>query len=255
MFNKLKSLLTEAGLSESEVAVYLELLKKPSHTKWDLVARTGFDKNKVYRAFDRLRDLNMIDKIKSQVEALSLEHLAKNLEYSHNKTLDVAERIRKISSFLKVPAEAVEEFEVITDKERILDRYIMMSEVPYNTCLDFGDLESFVPVVGGMAPLFKFRLNRYNQHAKNRAVCTTIGPCTACIARKNDMQRFKSNIEFLKIDFKGKWIIFSDTNDYVMFNYCAPQKIPSTVFIKSKVVADIQRAQFDQFYENVGKFN
>lgn len=255
MFNKLKSLLTEAGLTEYEIAVYLELLKKPSHTKWDLVSRTGFDKNKVYRAFEHLRELKMIEKDNANIGARSLEHLAKDLEFRQKKTLDVAEKLRKFSSFLKVPTEAVEEFEVITDKERILEKYIMMSEVPQNTCLDFGDLESFVPVVGGMDSVFKFRLNRYGQHAENKAICTTVGPYTSCMARKNDMDRFKSNIELLKIDFKDKWIIFSDTNDYIMYNYCSPQKVPSTVFIKSKVVADVQRAQFDQFYKNIEKFN
>lgn len=254
MYKQLKLLLVEAGLTESEVIVYLELLRKPSLSKWELVIRTGFDKNQIYRAFDRLNSLKMVEKNESGIEALSLDYLLADLEASQKKTQHLASKIGKFSPFLKLPTEAISDFRILDTKEKILDKYIMMSEVKYDTCLDFGDLEKFVPVVGGLDSIFKFRENRFNQNAKNRAICTTIGPYTSCMARKSDMDKFKSNIEMLKIDFKDKWIIFSDTNDYMMFNYFSDKKGSSSVLVKSKVIADTQRAQFDQFYKNLEKF-
>lgn len=248
---QLKNLLIEAGLNEAEVLVYLELLKNSAQSKWELTIRTGLDRNKIYRAFERLTVLKLVSENKSGFEALSLEFFLKDLQ---NKAKKLASRIKKFSPFLKIPVEAIEKFEVGDEKNKILEDYIMMSQVKYDTCCDFGDLEGFVPVLGGLDPVFKFRVNRYKQMAKNHAICTTVGPYTACMARKQDMDNFKSNIELLKIDFAGKWIIFSDTNDYVMFNDFSDKENPSSVTIQSKVVADTQRLQFKQFADNLMKF-
>ncbi|MBD3361057.1 hypothetical protein GF366_04645 [Candidatus Peregrinibacteria bacterium] len=254
MYKKLKSLLLEAGLNEAEVILYMELLKKPSANKWELVSRSGLDKNKVYRAFDRLHGFKMIEKTDLGVEPLSLDCLIKNLESKQKKTKSLADKIKDFSPFLKVPVESINEFEICDSEEEIIDKYMMMSEIKYNTNLDFGDLENFVPVLGGLEPVLKFRQKRYNQNAKNIAICTTVGPYTSCMSRKQDLKMFKSNIDLLKVDFKGKWVIFSDTSDYVMFNNFSVDKNPSSVLVKSKVIADTQRMQFDQFMKNMNKF-
>ncbi|MFH1284379.1 MAG: helix-turn-helix domain-containing protein [Candidatus Peregrinibacteria bacterium] len=254
MHEKLKDLLLKAGLTEPEVMIYLELLKNPSASKWDMVLRTGIEKNKVYRAFDHLCELKMAKKTDDGIEAMSLDNLVSVLDESHFNTRILANKLRDFSSFIKIPQEAVSEFEIADTQEKIVDKYIMMSQVPYGTNLDFGDLEGFVPVLGGLDPVFKFRENRYNQRAKNVAICTTLGPFTSCMMRKQDMSTFKSNIDLLKVDFKGKWVIFSDTNDYVMFNHFSENEEPTSVVIKSKIVADTQRMQFHQFNKNLEKF-
>lgn len=248
---QLKNLLLEAGLSEAEVLVYLELLKSPAQNKWELVVRTGLNRNKVYRAFDSLAEKKLVNSSANIVEALSLEFFLSSLE---QKTKKLAKRIKKFSPFLKIPHETIEKFELCETKDKILEDYIMMSQLKYGVCCDFGDLENFVPVLGGMDPVFKFRVNRYKQMAKNFAICTTVGPYTSCMARKQDMENFKSNIELLKIDFKKKWIIFSDSNDHIMFNDFSDKENPSSVVVKSKLIADTQRLQFKQFAENLAKF-
>lgn len=254
MYKKLKALLSEAGLNEAEIDIYVELLKKPSQTKWELINRTGFNKNQVYRAFDRLIAFKMIEETNSGIEPLSLDFLLANLESSRIRTYNLVTKLKNFSPFLKIPIEAVNDFQLLDTKEKILDKYMMMSQIKYNTCLDFGDLESFVPVVDGLDSVFKFRTNRFNQSAENKAICTTTGPFTSCMMRKQDLNDFKSNIKLLDLNFKNKWIIFSDNNDYVMFNDCSNQESPSSVLVKSKVVADIQRFQFDQFHKKMEKF-
>lgn len=251
---QLKTLLLQAGLKESEVIVYLELLKKPSQNKWELICRTGLDKNMVYRAFERLKELDMVEKNESGIIALSLSSLVADLSTSQKKTEKLANKLKRFSPFLKIPVESVEDFRIADTPDEILDIYILMSKIKYDTCLDFGDLENFVPVLGGMDPVFKFRINRFKQKAQNRAICTTVGPYTSCMARKNDLKKFKSNIELLNIDFNGKWIIFSDTNDHLMYNDFSDTKNPISVLVKSKVIADTQRLQFNQFYQNLEKF-
>ena len=255
MQEELKSLLLEAGLNEAEIIIYLELLNTTTQNKWELVTRTKLDKNKVYRAFDRLAELKMVSQNNNCVEALSLDCLLADLESKKARTQQLVNKIKKFSPFMKIPIEAVSDFQILDTKEKILGKYLKMSEIEYNTCLDFGDLENFVDILGGLEPVFKFRKNRFNQNAKNIAICTNTGPNTSCMMRKQDMESYKSNIDLLNVKFKGQWIIFSDSNDYVMFNNFAKGEEPSSVLVKSKVVADTQRAQFDQFYKNLQNFS
>jgi len=246
--------LIQAGLTEEEVLIYLDLLNKPASTKWEITIRTGFEKNRVYRAFDKLESLKMVAMNRKNIHALPLHGLIDKLLENQKSTFVLAQKLKQYANFCKIPTEELQEFETATTKEEILNQYIKMSEIKYNTCLDFGDLEGLVPILGGLDPVFKFRVNRFKQNAKNKAICTTTGPFTSCMARKSDMQRFKSNIETLKINFKNKWIIFSDSTDYIMFNNFEDPQNPTSTLIKSKLVADTQRLQFDQFYENMKKF-
>lgn len=52
-----KNLLLEAGLTEEEAIIYLGVLEKPAGTKWELKIRDGMEKNKVYRACEKLEKL------------------------------------------------------------------------------------------------------------------------------------------------------------------------------------------------------
>lgn len=251
---QLENLMAEAGLNETEILIYLSLLKKPAATKWDLKVRTGLERNKVYRACERLEALKLIGKNRKGISALTLAGLIEDLLEKQKNAFALAQKLKQYSGFSTIPTEAIEEFDTAVTQEKILEQYIKMSQINYDTCLDFGDLEGFVPVLGGMDPVFKFRVNRYKQNAKNMALCTTTGPFTSCMARKNDMERFKSTIETMKISFKDKWIIFSDTADYLMINDFANPEAPSSVLIKSKLLADSQRMQFRQFCENMKRF-
>ncbi len=255
MHKKLETLLIEAGMTETEVKVYLELLKKPSQNKWELVNRTGLDKNQVYRAFDGLNMLKMIKKDEAGIEPQPLDSLIKTLELSRQNIKNTIEKLKKFSPFLKIPTEAVADFQILDTQEKILEKYLFMSETEYDTCLDFGDLNGFIPTIGGLDPAFKFRDNRYKKGSDNEAICTTTGAYSACIMRKNDMEFYKSQIDQLKIDFKDKWIIFSDNNDHVLYNNFEDKENPTSVLINSKVVADMERSKFDLFQKNLQQYS
>ena len=255
MLKKLKDLLLEAGLSEMESLIYLELMKEPVENKWTLISKTGLNKSKVYRACSRLKELNMIEKTSFGICASPLDNLLAYRNTTQEEALNISNKIKAFMPFVKVPTESVAGFDIAHNQDQILDLYDMMSNIKYDTCLDFGDLENYVDVLGGLEPVFKFRANRFKQNAKNNAICTTIGPYTSCMARKEDLIRFKSEINNLPINFEGKWMIFSDTNDYVMFNDFTDVNNPNAVVINSKLVADTQRMFFDQFSKNISNFS
>ncbi len=63
-----------------------------------------------------------------------------------------------------------------------------------------------------------------------------------------DLEKFKNVFDVhTEINFKNRWIIFSDTNDHVLFNDVSEPDYPYSILIKSKIIADIQRMQFNNF--------
>ena len=247
---RLRDLLLQAGLSEVAVAVYLELLDQPTQTRWALIRRTGFGRNQVYRAFEELDAHNMVQRDDCLLRAHTLKGLVAQLNHANRKRGKLADKIQKVAPYLYLPNESVDDFEVLFTRPQIIENYMLMSEVKYDTWLDFGDLEAFVEGLGGIDALFQFRDKRHKQSAKNLALCTTVGPYTSCMARKSDMEKFQSQITHLNMDYFGRWLVFSDTNDYVLFNDMTDRENPSSVLIKSRVVADSQRVMFEHFSQN-----
>lgn len=252
LYSKLRDLLFDAGLSEAEVVVYLELLKKPAQTIWDLVTRTGFSKSVVYRAFTRLKDLKMVEKNNEGIRALSLKALVADLVKSERRLRKTAYHIKQIAPFLRAPVESIEEFETFYTPDQIADAYLGLSETDYAVSLDFGDFENFAPIVGGFPTVFQFRNNRIKKGA-NYAIATSFGPYTAHFCTKEAKEKFKNDVNVLKINFDGKFINFTDKNDYVLFNNFEDLEYPVSVLVKSKTVADMQRTQMKIISQKFGK--
>src|SRR3989338_9063881 len=109
LYHQLQKLLLDAGLSETQVFVYLELLKKPAATTWDLVTRTGLRKSTVYDAIAMLKDLKMVEKTENGIRALSLKTLVSSLNSTKRKLDKTAFKLKQISPFLHEPRESIEE--------------------------------------------------------------------------------------------------------------------------------------------------
>lgn len=247
----LNNLLLAADLDETSARIYVELRKKPASSIWELVQRTGFSKSSVYRAFETLARLKMASRSEDGIKTLSPKHLIAKLLKSGRKSEKIAKQLKKVAPFLRVPIESVEEFEPLYDAEQIRDAYISMSQLEYGVNLDFGDFENFITTIGDIALANRFRLNRA-KHAGHHAICTTYGPNTAYFSTKEAAAQFKNKIDFLNSDFKNKFIIFSDTNDCVLFCDVNDREFPTGTFVKSRLIADVQRMNFANFSQRIG---
>ncbi len=247
--DKLRKLLFDAGLTEAQVFIYIDLLRKPAESIWVISKRTGLPKSTVYDAFSTLKKLQMVEKTKLGIRALSLKALIAELKRKNLKTDKMAYKLKQLSPFLHAPRESIEEFETFYTPDQIAEAYLFMSRLAYNVNLDFGDYENFIDAIGGNELGIKFRDNR-SKHATHRAICTTYGPNLAYFCSKEDQAKFKNQFHVRsQINFKHHWIIFSDTSDYVLFNDVSEPEYPCSTLIKSKLIADIQRMNFDNYSE------
>ncbi len=249
--DKLKNLLLKAGLSENEVAVYIELLQKPVQTVWELVGRTGLSKNAVYRAVARLQKLKMVEKTSDGLRALSLKNFVADLTHCERKLGKLAYQLQQVAPFLRVPHEAIEEFETFQTPDQIAEAYLFMAEQDFDVNFDFGDFESFIPKIGGVSLGMQFRITRAKR-AKAHAICTTSGPHASYFSTSEQEKKFQCKVDFLKLNFDNRFIICSDRGDYVMFNKVEGDDVSATL-VKSKMIADIQRLQFQNFSQQIGK--
>lgn len=249
---KIFDLLLATGLSEAEVLVYQELLKKPAKFVYDLVRRTGLSRSSVYRAVEVLRERKMIGESEQGMHAASLKSLVASLDQTSRKLAKVAAGLRKVSPFLRVPMEAVEDYQHFYGEGQVAEVYLSMAERVYGVNLDFGDFESFLPKVGGFSVGNTFREERAKR-ATNKAICTTFGPSSAYYCTKQDEQIFNNKVKVLDIDFKDRFVVFSDTGDYVLFANTRDEDVDA-VLIKSRLIADMQRGQFNVFSQKLGNF-
>lgn len=251
LYSKLHALLLESGLTEAEALTYIELLKKSADTVWGLAKRVGISKSTVYRAFEKLQQMKMVEKTHQEIRALSLKDFVIQLNRRARKTDKLADKIKRVAPFLRAPEDSIKEFEILCAAEDIAEAYLFMSGLKYDTNLDFGDFENFIPIIGGINIALKFRANRV-KHASHHAITTTFGPQTAHFCTREAEQKYKNKIDVLDFDFGKNFVIFSDISDWVLFNEFEDSEYPSSVLIRSKAIADVQRKNFEDFSRRFG---
>lgn len=243
--------LLNAGLSEVEAAVYMELTKKPAATKWELVERTQLPKSSVYRAIEALEEMKLV----KGLEAQSLSALVAELNSQTRALRKTAIKLKELAPYLQLPGESVEMFESLYSVEQIKEAYIYMSELNYRTQLDFGDFESFISRVASADTLgIDFMRNRVSGGAKCQAFLTTTGPNTQFFQKDSDYkEKQQAEVEILPIDFRNQYIVFSDEDDHVLLTQVDDDGGVRGQLVKSRMIADMQRQQLRTFSQRFGK--
>lgn len=251
LYSKIQKALFDAGLSEVEVLVYIELLKKPAKNKWNIVNRTKLPKTTAYTAFEKLTKLKMIKKNEHGYKALSLQGLVSQLKSKSLKMNKTISKMQALSPYLSAPNESVEEIETLYTLDQIVDAYLFMSEGKYSANLDFGDFEGFIRTIGGVPMASRFQKNRA-KHANNIALCTTTGPNTQYFSTNDHKEEYKTHINVMDMGYRGHFVIFSNDEDYVLFNYFKDLDNQTSVLIKSRTIAEAQREKFNIFSKKLG---
>jgi len=252
LHQKLKTHLSNAGLTEAEITVYLELIKKPANNIWELVLRTGLNKNMVYRAFSKLIRLQMVKKTEKIIKAQSLKTLIADLATKERNFGKTAYKLKQLSPFLHQPKDTIEVFETFYTPDQIAEAYLFMAENVESVNLDIGDFENFIPTVGGVKMGHKYRGIR-SQKASCHAICTTFGPHTEYFCNSTIKKKYKFKFDLIKLNLKNHFTIFSTKSDYVLFNKFNEEEPQSAVLVKSKPIAELQRKQFDIFSQLLEK--
>ena len=144
---KLHSLLLRAGLKPDEATLYMYVLCNCGCSISDAYKAAGISKSSAYRAFENLRDLELVlsdsGSWKTNLQSVSLSGLIKKLENNQRREgrlladLKVLNGASKLSGNSKIPG--IETFE----GDAVFEKYIELSQRNFDTDLVYGNWEPF----------------------------------------------------------------------------------------------------------------
>jgi hypothetical protein len=180
--NRLKSLLSKSGLSEKAIEFYIYVLNNQYCSVADVYRNTSLTKSASYRAFESLKDMELlkanVNKWETSLEAISLSGLIKKLESQQRNArrliteLKLLNTTNNISSNSSIPG-----IETVAG-EKIYEKYHDLSEMKFDTNLVYGDWEDFNDEVN-LIPIEKgFIKNRLKNGGNCHLFLTKIGPKT-----------------------------------------------------------------------------
>ncbi|EKD63741.1 MAG: hypothetical protein ACD_51C00208G0002 [uncultured bacterium] len=144
---KLKSLLLKSGLKKEEADLYLFAIGNPGCSIADFYKSYKYSKSNAYRAFDKLKSLELITSApgswETSLKPISLSGLIRNLENKQRNERRLITELKTINQFRSfVPNSNIPNIETLRG-EQVYDKYLELSEMDFSTNLVFGNWESF----------------------------------------------------------------------------------------------------------------
>ncbi|MBU1151848.1 hypothetical protein KJ632_03425 [Patescibacteria group bacterium] len=149
---KLKQILGNSGLSEDEIAFYLNILKNPNSTIYDLSKRTAIPKDRGYRITEKLIDEKLINaegNRQKRLTAAKLNGYIDGLMSQGREFYKNAERLREIKPFLKIMENSEENQSIETfSEEEIGEKFVDLSYLNWDKILSYGNFEMGIEKMG-----------------------------------------------------------------------------------------------------------
>ncbi|MBU1018763.1 MAG: hypothetical protein ABII07_03600 [Patescibacteria group bacterium] len=144
---RLKSLLLKAGLKTDEADLYIFVSENPGCSISDAYKNSGISRSSAYRAFESLRDLEILncnsDSWKTNLQTTSLSGLIKKLEAEKRRKSRLITELKTLNTAQKLIGNSkiagIETFE----GEDVYQKYLDLSEMDFDTDLVYGDWEPF----------------------------------------------------------------------------------------------------------------
>ncbi len=245
--NRIQSFLRRADLSEAEIQLYLYIVGNPGCNVADACKKLKIGKSTIYRAFEKLSSLEMINsksnKWETELYAKSLQGLIRILENEQRKNRRLIETLKTMESRKLLRHNSQISGLEILDEEETIERYIDLSEMKWNSVFVFGGWEDFNNKRNIIPTEQQFIRNRIKNGGKAFVAITKDGPATHEIIdfnheRDKREERISRKTESYE---KPVWINVFDGNNYVsLWNLDSHGKISST-FIESAPLADFYR--------------
>ncbi len=242
---RLKSLLIKAGLKPDEADLYIFVSENPGCSISDAYKNSGISKSSAYRAFETLREFELIrsesDSWKTDLKTVSLSGLIKKLENKQRNRsrlisdLKILDGARKLSGNSKISG-----IETFSGAE-VYQKYLDLSQMDFDTDLVYGDWEHF----NNRGSLVSLEKNFIRNRVKNGGNCLLVltgeGPNTREIT---DYDCEEDRItKFKKVGYQKKpvWINAFEGNNLVYIWDMDEAGDTNATLIDSKSVSDFYK--------------
>ena len=251
--NHLRALLLKAGLRKDEAALYLFIRENPGLNVFEAAKKCGISKSSAYRAFEALKESDLVQSDnslswKSEFKAKTLDSIIRKLQNKNRHEKRLISELKILNSTQKlnettgggVKSPLIETFK----KENVLEKYLEISSLPWQTNLVFGNWEDFNEPHQGIFDFVKlektFIKNRMKNGGNAHIFITKDGPYTHEITDYDADENRTTKVVSTFYE-KPLWINAFEGNDLVyIWNMDEKNRIYSTL-IDSKAVADFYK--------------
>lgn len=253
LINRLKRLLLKSGLKLDEASIYLFILEHKGCSVIDAGKACSIPKTSAYRAFESLKENSLVkfsaNSWKTDLEALPLEILIKRMENEQKNRRRVIHELKILNSIKKIPNEnglSIPQIETFKG-DKALEKYIELSEMPWQTNLAFGNWEDLNVKGNNFVPVEKhFIQNRIKNGGNAHIFITKDGPYTHEITDYDTSENRSSKM----VDCSNKkplWVNAFEGNNLVYILNLNEKKELQTTLIDSKPVADFYKEYLYSF--------
>lgn len=248
LYEKIRILLSRAGLSEHEIMFYLTAIKNPYSSIYDLAKKAKLSKNKAYEIFNLLKDLELLSYVPSKgiIIPSSFNKLIETLEKKSRQLYRVADSLNQLNNVLPFlrNSKTHNNINVYDSIDEIRENYIDILDLDWENTFAYGSFEMFVKEIDPEIES-KFIKNRVKKGRKGTAILTDNGPFTQELIKRDENELRKT--AFLKNKkITDKWFhAFPNNNLVIIWSRDPKTGIFSSTAIENREVADFHKALFE----------
>ncbi|MBT5015937.1 hypothetical protein HN748_02580 [Candidatus Peregrinibacteria bacterium] len=235
-------LLLRAGLKEDEAQLYLFVLDHPGCSVADVYKEMGLSKSSAYRAFESLRELELLRSDsptwRTNLQPVSLTGLIQKLENQLRSEKRLISDLKGYDSVRTMDSQfpGIQTFR----GDKVFEKYHELAEQDFDTNLVFGSWEDFSYTTDLVSIEKKFIKNRMKHGGKARIFITKDGPNTHEITDYDTEENRTSRVLSEKYR-KPTWINTFEGNNLVYIWNLDERKQTYATLVDSKPVADFYK--------------
>lgn len=248
---KLKLLLVNSGLTEEEASFYINALKKPSRTIYDIARRSKIQKDRAYKIYEHLIEKELIETSIEQrnkkIVARSLSRFIGKIQGEGRKLYKTADSLKSISNFLPLLQLPGEELTIETYKEEdFSEKFVDIAYMDCEKVLAYGTFEDFIEniTISSDKQFVKIRLKRGH---KCFPVLANPGPYTLEIAG-NDKKEDRKTKLITTEKLRNTFVIILPESNRLSLWYKDNNGNMDGALITSKFLNKIHQNIYEYFY-------
>lgn len=248
IIRQLKSLLISAGLTEAEIVFYVQVLKKPRSSIWDIAKRAGLPKDRAYKIFFALQEkgflsFETIGKSKI-ISPLPLNEFIENMYGRGNKFYRIADSLKSIQPFFKYLNLPDPEGSIsFLDSSRLAEDWVDLSYINWENVLVYGDFEMMINHMGVSADN-EFMNRRLKRGKKAFPLLANPGAYTLDLAQR-DYKEMRNTKIIHDEKLKNYFVCLLPDNDTVAVWMKDKDGLLKGVKIKNYVLTRLQEQTFN----------
>jgi|GEM_PF-1776042 len=252
---KLKLALSNSGLNDDEIAFYLNVLKHPGSSIYDIAQRADLPKDRAYKICESLEEKRLLSndpasRKQKRLIANPLDSFAESLYSLGRKFYHTADSLKEVKPFLKYlnltekDEAAIETFSA----EQMTENWLDLAYMNWETVLAYGNFEMMYENMGA-DPDQLFMRRRVKRGKKAFPILSHLGPYTREVVLKRDKKELRHSKILKTNSLKDTWITLFPDKDTVSIWLRDQHGIIKGATIKNPLLTKLHEDLFHHFDE------